>query len=93
MGWNDHIENELCNLPEEAFENAFNADGPFVPNDIWLKQAEPEHQVIAMREWGFWHVIAIQQLRLPIFREKAAISTSMGGLTRHLRSCMGDLLE
>jgi hypothetical protein len=23
----------------------------FVPNDLWLKKAEPEHQVIAMREW------------------------------------------
>ena len=51
MGWNDHIENELSNFPEAAFENAFDSDGPFVPNDLWLKKAEPEHQVIAMREW------------------------------------------
>jgi len=51
MGWNDHIESELSDLPEEAFEKTFDADGPFEPSDVWLKKAKPEHQTIAMREW------------------------------------------
>lgn len=42
---------ELGNLPPEAWGNYFDADGPFDPNDFWLKSASEEEQLIAMREW------------------------------------------
>lgn len=52
MGWNDRLEDsELSNLPPEAFGNLFDVDGPFDPNDHWLKGAERYDQRIAMREW------------------------------------------
>lgn len=52
MGWNDHMDDsELENLPPEAYGNVFDSDGPFDPDDFWLKGAEPEQQLIAMREW------------------------------------------
>ena len=52
MGWNDRLDdNELGNLPQEAFANGFDADGPFEVSDRWLKTAEPDDQVIAIREW------------------------------------------
>lgn len=52
MGWNDHLEdNELSNLPGEAFVNGFDFDGPFDPNNNWLGGAKKEDQLIAVREW------------------------------------------
>ena len=51
MGWNDHLDSELSDLPEEAFENNFDVDGPFEPNDRWLKASERDHQIIALRHW------------------------------------------
>ncbi|RTL49919.1 MAG: hypothetical protein EKK46_14075 [Rhodocyclaceae bacterium] len=52
MGWNDHLDDdELSNLPPEAFENTFNVDGPFEPADHWLENADEEDQLIAMRAW------------------------------------------
>lgn len=53
MGWNDHIDDddELDNLPTHARGNPFDVDGPFDPDDHWLKNASEEHQLIAMRAW------------------------------------------
>lgn len=52
MGWNDHMDddNELGNLPPEAF-NTWDVDGPFEPQNHWLRTAAKEHQVIAIRAW------------------------------------------
>lgn len=52
MGWNDRIDDsELCNLPQEAFGNIFDVDGPFDPNNQWLLNADIDDQRIAVREW------------------------------------------
>jgi hypothetical protein len=52
MGWNDHHEDsELCNLPSEAWGHTFDVDGPFDPDDVWLRCATKDDQQIAMREW------------------------------------------
>jgi len=53
MGWNDHMDDDddASNLPPEAWGNVFDTDGPFDPDDRWLKQAEPEQQRVAMRVW------------------------------------------
>lgn len=52
MGWNDRIEdNELGNLPPEAFGNIFDVDGPFEPERSWLESADEEDQRIAIKEW------------------------------------------
>jgi len=52
MGWNDRLEDDdVSDLPPEAWGNVFDADGPFDPDDRWLKQAEPEQQRVAMRAW------------------------------------------
>jgi hypothetical protein len=51
MGWNDHMDDsELSNLPSEAHDNMFDADGPFEPSDSWLETADRDHQRIAVRE-------------------------------------------
>jgi hypothetical protein len=52
MGWNDHMDddNELDNLPPEAF-TPWDVDGPFEPQDHWLRTARRDHQVIAVRAW------------------------------------------
>lgn len=44
-------DSELANLPPEAWGNTFNVDGPFDPNNFWLKSASEDEQIIAMREW------------------------------------------
>lgn len=56
MGWNDHIEDddELNNLPPEAFL-LFNVDGPFDPENNWLRSASKEEKLIAMRAWFHAH--------------------------------------
>lgn len=53
MGWNDHIsdDDEISNLPPEAMGNLFDVEGPFDPNDHWLRSAEEVQQLIAMRAW------------------------------------------
>ncbi|MCD6671819.1 MAG: hypothetical protein LT106_03105 [Burkholderiaceae bacterium] len=53
MGWNDHMDDsdDVSNLPAEAWGNTFNVGGTFDPNDNWLRSAEREDQVIAMRGW------------------------------------------
>jgi hypothetical protein len=51
VGWNDHMDDsELGNLPPEATRNS---PGPFDPDDDWLRTAEAELQLMAMREWFF----------------------------------------
>jgi hypothetical protein len=52
MGWNDHMDddNELGNLPPEAF-SSWDVDGPFEPQDHWLRTARKDHQIIAIRAW------------------------------------------
>jgi hypothetical protein len=52
MGWNDHIDddNELGNLPPEAF-SSWNVDGEFEPQDHWLRTANKDHKIIAVRAW------------------------------------------
>lgn len=39
MGWNDHMDDDddVSNLPPEARGNAFDTDGPFDPDDRWLR--------------------------------------------------------
>ncbi len=53
MGWNDDMDDgdDISNLPPEATGNIFDVEGPFDPNDHWLRTAEEEHQLIAMRAW------------------------------------------
>ncbi|WP_175673293.1 hypothetical protein [Burkholderia ambifaria] len=52
MGWNDHLDdNELSNLPPEAYGNVFDVEGPFDPCDTWLETASRDEQVIAVRGW------------------------------------------
>lgn len=49
MGWNDHLEdNEIENLPPQAHGTT---EGPFDPDDHWLRSAAHDDQQIAMREW------------------------------------------
>jgi hypothetical protein len=52
MGWNDHMDddNELGNLPPEAF-STWDVDGPFEPQNHWLRTATRDHQIIAIRAW------------------------------------------
>ena len=51
MGWNDHVDdNELGNLPPEAF-SICDVDGPFEPQNHWLRTAKRDEQIIAVREW------------------------------------------
>jgi hypothetical protein len=51
MGRNDHMgDDELGNLPPEAF-SPWDVDGPFDPQDHWLRTAKRDHQVIALRSW------------------------------------------
>ncbi|AFQ52211.1 hypothetical protein [Burkholderia cepacia] len=52
MGWNDHLDdNELSNLPPEAYGNVFDVEGPFDPCDTWLETASRDEQIIAVRGW------------------------------------------
>lgn len=51
MGYDPYENSELGNLPPEAYGNVFDTDGPFDPNDEWLKTAERDDQLTAMREW------------------------------------------
>ncbi len=52
MGWNDHLDDsEISNLPPEAYGSNFQSSSPFDPDDHWLKTAEPDQQLIAMRAW------------------------------------------
>ncbi len=53
VGWNDRMDDgdDLSNLPPEAMGNTFDVEGSFDPNDHWLRTAEEEHQLIAMRAW------------------------------------------
>jgi hypothetical protein len=52
MGWNDHLDSsELSNLPEAAWNNPFDIDGSFDPNDDRLAEKDRENQVVAVREW------------------------------------------
>lgn len=52
MGWNNRLDdNELGNLPPEAFGNTFDADGPFDPENSWLDTADEDDQRIAVKEW------------------------------------------
>lgn len=49
MGWNDHLdENELANLPSEAF---LPFSGPVDFDDAWLRHADRDDQLIAIKEW------------------------------------------
>ncbi|MDP2264800.1 MAG: hypothetical protein Q8K24_16785 [Hydrogenophaga sp.] len=38
-------------FPPEAWGNVADVDGPFDPNDVWMKSADEDEQRIAMREW------------------------------------------
>ena len=52
--WND---SELSNLPQEAWGNVADVDGPFDPDDRWLRRAHKDDQLIALKEWfqaRFW---------------------------------------
>ncbi|MEJ2756388.1 MAG: hypothetical protein P8104_11320, partial [Gammaproteobacteria bacterium] len=72
MGWNDHIDDsKIDNLPEEAFDNPYNLDGPFEPNNRWLPTTKRYLQEIAIRE-GFSRATAIRQWEHPTMGEKAA---------------------
>lgn len=52
MGLHSYLEdNELGNLPEEAFGNKFDIEGPFDPDDRWLRHADRDDQLVAVREW------------------------------------------
>jgi hypothetical protein len=42
---------EASNLPDEAFEMTFDIDGPLEFNDQWLKTADRDDQIIALKEW------------------------------------------
>lgn len=51
MGWDPYEDSELSNLPAEAWGNVGDVDGPFEPDDQWLRTASEEHKLVAMREW------------------------------------------
>lgn len=53
VDWNDIIDDDddISNLPTEAIVNPLDVDGPFDPNDHWLRSASEEHQLIAIRAW------------------------------------------
>ena len=50
MGWSDHMydDSEVSNLPPDAFSPF---EGPFDPQDHWLRTADKDDQLIAMRAW------------------------------------------
>ena len=48
MGHNDHIEEDLLELPAEAGDLD---QRPFEPDDAWIRQAEKSQQIDAMRRW------------------------------------------
>lgn len=48
MGMNDRIDDEFGNLPPDAFGQY---DGPIEPDDQWLRTAERNDQLMAMRAW------------------------------------------
>jgi hypothetical protein len=50
MGYDPFEDSELSNLPPEAFD-PFNVDGPFDPQNHWLRTADKDDQLTAMREW------------------------------------------
>ncbi|MFZ3018486.1 MAG: hypothetical protein WA056_08535 [Gallionella sp.] len=52
MSINLFEDSELSNLPPEAFD-PFNVDGPFDPQDHWLRTASKWEQMTAMREWFY----------------------------------------
>ena len=84
MGWNDHLEddNELGNLPSEAF-SPWNVDGPFEPQDHWLRTASEDEQKIAMRAWFLGRYCDPQ--RIPFITvKKVVISSSTVALTIRL---------
>jgi hypothetical protein len=45
------LESEFSNLPPEAYDQFFDIDGPFNPDNNWLKSASPEDQKIAVKTW------------------------------------------
>lgn len=51
MGYDPFEDSELANLPPEAYGNVFDTDGPFDPDNNWLRTAERDDQLTAMREW------------------------------------------
>ncbi|MBI6674365.1 MULTISPECIES: hypothetical protein [Pseudomonas syringae group] len=48
MSWDDYIDTDYIDLPEEA---VIPDAHPFEPNDEWLSSAQPEHQLEAMKRW------------------------------------------
>jgi len=51
LGWNDHLnDNELSNLPPEAFDKSA-VNGPFDLRNDWLSRASQDDLRIALREW------------------------------------------
>lgn len=46
-----YMDSELGNLPPEAYDQFFDADGPFNPDNNWLKLASVEDQKIAVKTW------------------------------------------
>jgi hypothetical protein len=52
MGYHEDLDDsEIGNLPPEAHGNVFDTDGPFDPDNHWLRTADVEPQLIAMRAW------------------------------------------
>jgi len=45
------LESEFGNLPPEAYDQFFDIDGPFNPDNNWLKLASVEDQKIAVKTW------------------------------------------
>lgn len=48
MGGHEYYQNDIADLPPDAFVNG---GGPSDPDDSWLKTAEEKHQIAAMRAW------------------------------------------
>lgn len=46
-----YMDSELGNLPPEAFDQFFDVDGPFNPDNHWLESASSEDQKMAVKTW------------------------------------------
>ncbi len=54
MGWNDHLDvNELEDLPPEVWDRISAYDGLFDPDNHWLRNADRDDQLAAIRAWFF----------------------------------------
>lgn len=87
MSWDDYIDTDYIDLPEEA---VIPDAHPFEPNDEWLSSAQPEHQLEAMKRWFQARFVDPAQ-ETPYDGGEGAINSSMVVHTIPTRSYRTDL--